>query len=66
MRQDQRGKTEAAVAGLVVAGNNAADTESVVSKEDIHVHRCMVADHTYSEDKQTWNLLSICLNPLKR
>jgi hypothetical protein len=40
----------------VDAGNIAADTESVVSKEGIHVHR-MVADHTYSEDKQTWELL---------
>jgi hypothetical protein len=42
---------------VVVIGNNVADTESVVSKEDIHVQHRMVADRTYSEDKQTWKLL---------
>jgi len=49
-------------AGVVVTGNNVADTGSVVSRADIHVPHRMVADHN-SEDKQTWTLLSICLNP---
>lgn len=45
-------------AGVVVTGNNAAaDTESVVSRADIHVQHRTLADHN-SEDKQTWKLLS--------
>jgi hypothetical protein len=61
-RQDQRGKREATVAGaavVVVIGNNAADTESVVSKEDIHVLHRMVADRTYSEDETVTDLETI-------
>lgn len=48
------------MAGVAEAGNNAADIEPVVSKEDIRVQHRM-ADHTYSEDKRTWKILSKCL-----
>ena len=53
------------MAGVVVTGNIAADTESAVLKEDIHVQHRMVADHTYSEGKQTWKLLFDVPQPRK-